>query len=103
MNTSLLVVPALAGYWVLSRTYITHFVVDRHVGYRFIFETALVGLGILAAAHILVRVAAHFLPCVAWLEDGKWAWAKEIVSNSRFDPQVYRAHVSAPAEPGRAD
>ena len=60
MNTSLLVVSALAGYWVLSRTYITHFVVDRHVGYRFIFETALAGLGILAAAHFLVRVASHF-------------------------------------------
>ena len=28
---------------------------------------------------------------------------KEIVSISRFDPQVYRAHVSAPKEPGRAD
>ncbi len=75
MNTSLLVVPALAGYWVLSRTYITHFVVNRHVGYRFIFETALAGLGILAAAHLLVRVAAQLLPYVAGLEDGKWAWA----------------------------
>ena len=75
MNTSLLVVPALAGYWVLSRTYILDFVVDRHVGYRFIFETALAGLGILAAAHFLVRVASHFLPWVAGLEDGKCAWA----------------------------
>ena len=67
MNTSLLVVPALAGYWVLSRTYITHFIVDRHVGYRFIFETAVVGLAILVVAQILVVAAGWQDAELKWL------------------------------------
>lgn len=75
MNISVLVVPALAGYWVLSRTYITHFVVDRHVGYRFVFETALAGLALLAAAHLLIRLAACFIPFVVSVENGEVAWA----------------------------
>ena len=67
MNTSLLVVPALAGYWVLSRTYITHFIVDRHVGYHFIFETAVVGLAILVVAQIIVVAAGWQDAELKWL------------------------------------
>ena len=75
MNISLLVVPALAGYWVLSRTFITHFVVDRHVGYRFVFETALAGLVLLVAPHVIVRIAECFVPSIGVLESGEFGWA----------------------------
>lgn len=65
MTTGFLLVPALAGYWVLSRTYVTHFIVDRHVGYRFLFEMAIVGLTILAVAWWISNVSG--LGEAAWL------------------------------------
>ena len=58
-------IPALAGYWVLSRTYLFHFIVDRHVGYRFIFEMALAGLLMLVIAWSLTHVSG--LGEVVWL------------------------------------
>ena len=95
MNTSLLVVPALAGYWVLSRTYITHFIVDRHVGYRFIFETAVVGLAILVVAQIIVVAAGWQDAELKWLPFEHAATLTVMVAIALCIPPVVNQFIPA--------
>ncbi len=54
MNLGLLVVPALAGYWVLGRTCYTRYWFMRQSGYELALSSALSGLILFAVAHLLV-------------------------------------------------
>ena len=83
---SLLVVPALAGYWVLSRTFITHFVVDRD------------------PANLRFRITANYVDLLSDEMAENYAVTiamKEIVSIARFDRDVYEKQAQGSVS-GRA-
>ena len=54
MNLSLLLVPALAGYWVLNRVYFTRYWIFRQTGYHLLFSAAIAGAILLATARLIV-------------------------------------------------
>lgn len=53
MNFSLLLVPALAGYWFLSRANATRFRVYRQAGYALVLESAIMGVILLTFAWLI--------------------------------------------------
>lgn len=61
MNFSLLLVPALAGYWFLSRANATRFRVSRQAGYALVLESAIMGVILLALARVIADVCGDIL------------------------------------------
>lgn len=61
MNLGLLLIPALGGYYLLSRTEVSRYWVARQSGYKLFFSAAIAGVLLLAAAR-LITVLASFLP-----------------------------------------
>lgn len=60
MNLGLLLIPALGGYYLLSRTLIWRYWVARQTGYKLFFSAAIVGVMLLIAARLIA---------VAWPSD----------------------------------
>ena len=46
MNLGLLVLPALAGYLFLTRTFLFRYQIKRESGYRLFFKSALAGVAV---------------------------------------------------------
>jgi hypothetical protein len=63
MPTNLLILPLIAGYWFIHRTYLFKFRAQQLEGYRLLIESALVGAILLVASRILT-FATNFLPNV---------------------------------------
>lgn len=63
MNLGLLLIPALGGYYLLSRSHVSRYWVARQSGYKLFFSAAIAGALLLAVA----RVIAISLP-----SDGFW-------------------------------
>ena len=53
MNIGLLIVPAIAGYWLLDQTYLWRYQLRRESGYRLFFKSAIAGLVLVAIARLL--------------------------------------------------
>ena len=61
MNLGSLLVPILGGYWFLTHRYITRSDALRDSGYHLFFRSAIVGVALVAAAHLLIlAVDARF-------------------------------------------
>ena len=63
MNIGLLIVPAIAGYWLLDQTCLWRYQLRRESGYRLFFKSAIAGLVLVAIARllcvILERASSH--------------------------------------------
>lgn len=67
MNLGLLIVPALAGYWLLDRTCLWQYQLRRESGYSLFFKSAIAGLVLVAMAWIFcVALEAVFPYVEAW-------------------------------------
>lgn len=53
MNIGLLIVPAIAGYWLLDQTCLWRYQLRRESGYRLFFKSAIAGLVLVAIARLL--------------------------------------------------
>ena len=60
MNLGLLLIPALGGYYLLARSYITRYWVARRSGYALFFSAAIAGVVLLAAARLAATSLSHF-------------------------------------------
>lgn len=54
MNLGLLVLPALAGYFFLTRTYLFRYQIQRESGYRLFFKSAIAGVALAVVARLIV-------------------------------------------------
>lgn len=76
MNLGLLIVPALAGYWLLDRTCLWQYQLRRESGYSLFFKSAIAGLVLVATARIFcVALEAVFPYMEAWAGGYVKAWA----------------------------
>ena len=68
MNLGLLLIPALGGYYLLSRALVSRYWVARQTGYKLFFSAALAGVVLLAAARLIaVSLPSNLAePIVAW-------------------------------------
>ena len=67
MNLGLLIVPALAGYWLLDRTCLWQYQLRRESGYRLFFKSAIAGLVLVATAWVSCVALEGIFPYVdAW-------------------------------------
>ncbi len=62
MGFSELLLPALGGYWLLTRLNLTRFRATRAWGYRVLFQSALAGVVLYIAAHSAVTLMQNHLP-----------------------------------------
>ena len=71
MNLGLLLIPALGGYYLLSRTHLFRYWVARQTGYKLFFSAAIAGVGLLFAARLFAVSLPGDLagPFVAWWLD----------------------------------
>lgn len=58
----LLIIPAIGGYWVLTRLHLTHHQTVRGEGYHVLFKSAGVGAAIFAVAHLVVLLIYCLFP-----------------------------------------
>ena len=56
MNLGLLLIPALGGYYLLSRWHVSRYWVARQSGYKLFFSAAIAGAALLAAARLIAVV-----------------------------------------------
>lgn len=54
MNLGLLLIPALGGYYLLSRAHVSRYWVARQSGYKLFFSAAIAGVALLAVARLIV-------------------------------------------------
>ena len=71
MNLGLLLIPALGGYYLLSRALVSRYWVARQTGYKLFFSAALAGMVLLVAARLFaVSLPSDWAePIVAWWRD----------------------------------
>ena len=71
MNLGLLLIPALGGYYLLSRTLVSRYWVARQTGYKLFFSAAIAGVVLLAAARLVAISLPSSLaePMAAWWLD----------------------------------
>ena len=71
MNFGLLLIPALGGYHLLSRTLVSRYWVARQTGYKLFFSAALAGAALLVVARLIAVSLPSDLaePVVAWWRD----------------------------------
>ena len=71
MNLGLLLIPALGGYYLLSRTVVWRYGVARQAGYKLFFSAATAGVGLLIVARLIVVIWPSDLgaPIVDWWYD----------------------------------
>lgn len=69
MNLSLLLIPTLAGYWLLVRSNPTRYWMVRQSGYVLFFSSAIAGIALLAVARMLAVV------CDGCFPDAEFWWA----------------------------
>ena len=71
MNLGVLLIPALGGYWLLSRTLLTRYWVARQTGYKLFFSAAIAGVLLLVAARLLAVFlpSGLFAPLASWWRD----------------------------------
>ena len=66
MNLGLLLIPALDGYYLLSRSHVSRYWVARQSGYKLFFSAATAGVALLAAARLIViSLPSNGLPAIA--------------------------------------
>lgn len=76
MNLGLLIVPALAGYWLLDQTCLWQYQLRRESGYSLFFKSAIAGLVLVATARIFCVALEAVLPYMeAWAGGYVKAWA----------------------------
>lgn len=68
MNLGLLLIPALGGYYLLSRSLVSRYWVARQTGYKLFFSAAIVGVVLLVAARLIaVSLPSNLVaPVLAW-------------------------------------
>ena len=68
MNLGLLLIPALSGYYLLARCYITRYWIGRRSGYALFFSAAIAGVLLLAAARLVATSLPQdpVWPIAAW-------------------------------------
>ena len=71
MALSLIILPALLGYWFLNRCHVTRFYIERQSGYHLAFNSAIAGLLLLVAGYPLVLGVTALCPRLAALWIGK--------------------------------
>lgn len=62
MNLGLLVLPALAGYLFLTRTFLFRYQIKRESGYRLFFKSALTGVALASVARLVVFLCETNFP-----------------------------------------
>ena len=67
MGLGLLLIPALGGYWFLTRCYLTRYSALRDTGYHLFFRATTTGGVLLIVAYVLVALLNWQLPCVGKL------------------------------------
>ena len=68
MNLGLLLIPALGGYYLLTRTLIWRYWVARQTGYKLFFSAAIAGVILLIVARLIAVAWPSDLgePIIAW-------------------------------------
>ena len=71
MNLGLLLIPALGGYWLLSRALLTRYWVARQMGYKLFFSAAIAGVALLLLARLAAVSLSRdlFAPLASWWRD----------------------------------
>ena len=109
MNLGLLLIPALGGYYLLSRSHISRYWVARQSGYKLFFSAAIAGAVLLAAARLVATalpadILSPFVP--AWRDYAPFEYAGTVaisailavaiplVTNSFFDKNKRAMHAA---------
>lgn len=83
MNLGLLLIPALSGYYLLARCYITRYWIGRRSGYALFFSAAIAGVLLLTVARLLATILPHHdaLSAVAtwWCAFAPFAYADTVL------------------------
>lgn len=68
MNLGLLLIPALGGYYLLGRSFVSRYWLARQSGYALFFSAAIAGVILLVVARLLAMLLPHdpAWPIVAW-------------------------------------
>ena len=86
MNLGLLIVPALAGYWLLDRTCLWRYQLRRESGYSLFFKSAIAGLVLVAIARFSCLTIESVLPYVeAWAGFALFGYVEALASFAPFE------------------
>lgn len=69
MTVGLLLLPAIGGYWLLSRWHLTKYRAERDSGYHLLLRSAGVGIILLLLAHGVAFSVSYYYPGVFFLWD----------------------------------
>ena len=62
MGLGLLLVPVLAGYWLVTRLHYTRHPATRSSGYHVLFQSGLAGVGLFAIAYLITFAMRYYWP-----------------------------------------
>lgn len=62
MGLGLLLVPVLAGYWLVTRLHYTRHPATRSSGYHVLFQSGLAGVGLFAIAYLIAFALRYYWP-----------------------------------------
>lgn len=62
MGLGLLLVPALAGYWLITRLHYTHYLAARSSGYHVLFLAGLAGGVLFGIAYLITFILRYYFP-----------------------------------------